>query len=204
MCAITVLQTCKGSLMTVSAKAIMRKWPFWSQSGADNSNNQFSQGMLTCREESKIVFLRKACCGHNDQGSWSSLINWKLTRGQTRSFSGQALWGPCYSSREGEQTVGSLAHSLPEAEWACSLYGVRVGLVPRGWWERWLRCFAPPLLRWCVQGVLSTLLLLLTSWFCSSEVAVGLSLSFCSFCPEFAPTFFVFYCFRRGGPRCKH
>ena len=96
----------------------------------------------------------KNLCIRNSQDSqwlvWERVLLWarvlgllneeKLARGQTRN-PGKALWEPCCSSREQEQTGGlAPAHSLG-GSLACSLYQVRVRvsteLRPEGW-LRWI------------------------------------------------------------------
>ena len=70
------------------------------------------------------------------------LNQWELIRVQTRNLGN--LLGPCCSSGDREQITDSLASSFPEGTWACSSYGVKVG-VSTGWPKVWLR--------WCcVQG----------------------------------------------------
>ena len=67
---------------------------------------------------------------HTNWGSRPSSTdrNWLEARQEIQA---RFYWGPCCSSRKGEQVAISLAHPLPKAGWTCSLYGVRIGYVSR-------------------------------------------------------------------------
>ena len=84
--------------------------------------------------------------------------------------------GPCCSTEEQEQTVGSLGCFFPEVGWTGSLNDVRVEVCGGAGLEGWLRRFAHPLscieYRGCVQYPAFALN---TTFFAlgSSEVAVG-------------------------------
>ena len=77
-----------------------------------------------------------------------------------------------------------LAHSLGAVGVNCSLYGVRVGVCPAVRLEEWLRWFIELL------GVVECRghALNFCSWLFRSGFFFFFFLSFCIFCPEFAPT----------------
>ena len=99
------------------------------------------------------------CC---PPGFQASLIT--RNQSEARQETGARLqWSPCSSSR-GSNKQSSLAHWPPEAGWAGSFYGVRLGVCPGVRQEGWLRRFAHPLVVVCAGGTCSARLLLSALW----------------------------------------
>ena len=99
-----------------------------------------------------------------------------LIRGQ--EIQARLFWGPCCSSREWEQTTGSLAGSLD---------GEMLGVCPRVAWRHGSDALPTQQMVMCAGNMRRTLLLLLTPWFSSgsSKVAVGFLVSLYMWGPYF-------------------
>ena len=100
-----------------------------------------------------------------------------------KTFRHGFVGAPAAAGGSEDKQVPLLARSLSGGG-ACSLYGVKVGVCPRGQAGGVAQVVCPPLRWWCVQGACAVPCL------CSRIFKSGswVFWSLCIFCPEFAPT----------------